>query len=118
VYQIPSNAFNGKKDRYIFRSGDIGLDYYYNENLEILKLERLHRDYIARSPKSKENGNNQPALLSLSSLPDLAESFSPDEEYNVCGPPRIGCFCDKDKNLDKEAVSSKREHLHLLINQR
>jgi hypothetical protein len=39
------------------------LGYYYDENLEILKLERLRRDYIARSPKPKEDGNDKPALF-------------------------------------------------------
>jgi hypothetical protein len=53
--------------------------HYYDENLEILKLERLHRDNITRSPKLKEDGNKDPALLSLSTLPDFAVSISTDD---------------------------------------
>jgi hypothetical protein len=71
------------------------LGYYYDKNFEILKLERLLRVYIVRSKKPKEDGNDKPALLSLSSLPDLFGSISPDDEFNICGPPRIGCFCDE-----------------------
>jgi hypothetical protein len=42
----------------VFRSGNVSLGYYDDESLEILMLERLCRDYIARSPKPKEDGND------------------------------------------------------------
>ncbi len=67
-----------------------------------MKLKRLHRYYTSKSPAPKEDGHDQLSLLSLSSLPDVTGSFSPDEEIDVCGPPRIGHFCNKDENLDKE----------------
>jgi hypothetical protein len=42
VYHIPSKTFDGEKDGYIFKTGDVGLGYYYDDNLEMLKLDRLH----------------------------------------------------------------------------
>jgi hypothetical protein len=43
VYYIPSKTSDGEKDGYIFKTGDVGLGYYYNDNLEFLKLDRLHQ---------------------------------------------------------------------------
>jgi hypothetical protein len=48
------------------------LSYYYDGNLEILKLERLCQDYITTNQASKEDGYKDPALLFCPSLPDLA----------------------------------------------
>ena len=109
VYHIPSKTFDGEKNGYIFRTGDVGLGYYYNDNHEILKLVRLFQDYIATNQAQKEDRN----LLSVVSLPNLAGSLSLDNEFNVCRPPRIGCFHNKDKNLNKEAVSIKKGALAL-----
>jgi hypothetical protein len=47
MYHIPSNSFDAKKDGYIFLSGHVGLSYYHDESLEIMKLERLHRENTA-----------------------------------------------------------------------
>jgi hypothetical protein len=97
----------GKKDGYVFRLGIVSLGYYcYDESLEILKLERLCRDYIARNPTPKEDGKDKPAFLSFSSLPNLAGSISPDNEINLCGPRGLNIFVTK-MNIDKGAVFIK-----------
>ena len=44
LYHILSKVFGGKKDGHAFKTGDVGWGCYYDDNLEILKLERLHRD--------------------------------------------------------------------------
>jgi hypothetical protein len=52
-------------------------------------------------------------FFSLSTLPDLTVSISPDNKFNVCSLPRIQYFCDKYKNLGKEAVFIKEGALAL-----
>jgi hypothetical protein len=73
---------------------------------------RLHRDYIATNQAPKDDGNNEPDLHSVAYLPDLS-GFSIDNKFNVCRPPTNGYFCNKDKNLDKGAVSIKKGALLL-----
>lgn len=72
VFHIKSKTFDEKKNIYIFRTDNVDLSYYYDGNLEILKLERLRQDYIATNQASKEDGYKDPALLFCPSLPDLA----------------------------------------------
>ena len=63
----------------MFRMGDVGLGYYYNDDRVNLPLERLRQDYIMTNQAPKEGGNEVPPLLSLVSLPDLAGSSSLDD---------------------------------------
>jgi hypothetical protein len=66
VYHIPSKTFNVEKNGYIFEAGDVGLGgYYYDDNLEILNLDRLHWNYIMTNQGPKEDGNKEPALFSM-----------------------------------------------------
>ncbi len=39
--------------------GEVGLGYYYNDNLEILRLDRLHQDYIATNQGLNGDGNEE-----------------------------------------------------------
>ena len=97
----------------MFEDGLCRFGHYYDDNLEILKLEILRRDYITLYRTSQEDGNKELALLSLASLPDLAGSSSLDNEFMVCHPPMIGYFLDIDKNPETEVVSIKKGALAL-----
>ena len=98
VFHINSKTFDGEKDGHVFWTDDVGLGSYYNGNLEILKLERLCRDYIATNQSPKEDGNEEPDFIPLASLPDLAGSSSLTMNSRYASPPRIGLYCDKYKN--------------------
>ena len=52
-------------DGYVFRTGDVALYCYYDDNLDLSKLERLHWDNTRLNQSPKGERNKEPPLLFL-----------------------------------------------------